>query len=492
MERGEIKRVKALPAQGLARHHFSQIGVNGLGDPLNAYAHSMAWYQGHLYVGSTRSNLCMLKVSKISTSLGQWPVECPDSLYSQDMRSQVWRYSPVTGVWEEVFRAPWITGRNGQRLPREMGYRNMTVFQGRSDREPSLYMATYSPAQGIGTQILRSTDGLDFQPVTKPGDWGDHVTTLRLLVPFKGRLFTAPTGKKDGNPNSIGNALIYETDDPVLGQWRIACTPNFGDDTNAGVFEMLGCGDWLYAATANNKGFQLWRTRAEGTAPYHWERVLVQGAFRGPHNQGVASLCAFDGALYVGTGIQHGGIDVANKIGPASPELIRVHEDGSWELLVGTARQTVHGFKKPLSGYLPGFDNLFTGYFWRMAVHEGWLYLGTFDWSLMLQYADQDKWPDFFRRIVDRVGIDRIMSQQAGADLWRSPDGENWLPVTRNGFDNHYNYGIRTLVSTPHGLAVGTVNPFAPKVALRGEDGWSYQENPRGGMEVWFGRSGGQ
>ena len=67
MERGEIKRVKALPAQGLARHHFSQIGVNGLGDPLNAYAHSMAWYQGHLYVGSTRSNLCMLKVSKIST-----------------------------------------------------------------------------------------------------------------------------------------------------------------------------------------------------------------------------------------------------------------------------------------------------------------------------------------------------------------------------------------------------------------------------------------
>lgn len=254
---------------------------------------------------------------------------------------------------------------------------------------------------------------------------------------------------------------------------------------------MLGCGDWLYAATANNKGFQLWRTRAEGAAPYDWERVLVQGAFRGPHNQGVASLCAFDGVLYVGTGIQHGGIDVANKIGPASPELIRVYEDGSWELLVGSARQTLQGFKKPLSGYLPGFDNLFTGYFWRMAVHEGWLYLGTFDWSLMLQYADQGKWPDFFRRIVDRVGIDRIMSQQAGADLWRSPDGENWLPVTRNGFDNHYNYGIRTLVSTPHGLAVGTVNPFAPKVALRGEDGWSYQENPRGGMEVWFGRSGG-
>ena len=30
---------------------FSRIARNGFGDPLNAYAHTMAWFDGHLYVG---------------------------------------------------------------------------------------------------------------------------------------------------------------------------------------------------------------------------------------------------------------------------------------------------------------------------------------------------------------------------------------------------------------------------------------------------------
>ena len=64
-------------------------------------------------------------------------------------------------------------------------------------------------------------------------------------------------------------------------------------------------------------------------------------------------------------------------------------------------------------------------------------------------------------------------------------------PVTRRGFGNAYNLGIRNLVSTPQGLFVGTANLFGPRVAVRAEGGgWQYEDNPLGGLEVWLGHDG--
>lgn len=481
---------EGLSHRGMGLRDFSPIGIHGLGDPLNAYPHSMAWFRERLFLGTTRSNLCMLKISKIRTNLGHWPVECPETLYEQDMRAQIHSWSPVSG-WQEVFRSPWLEEHDGspaaRPLPRELGYRCMTVFQGESDPAPALYLGTYAPARGRGAHILRTLDGESFEPVSKPSDWGRGITTLRLLVPFKGRLYTAPTGRAEGNPNVSAHAVVYESRDPRSADWRPISPPGFDDADNAGIFEMLGCGDWLYAATTNNKGFQLWRTRAEGNPPYAWERVITQGALRGQNNQGVASLCEFQGNLYVGTGIQHGGLDLANRIGPAAPELIRVRPDGSWQLIVGQKRSTPWGEIRPLSGLGTGFGNFFAGYFWYMAVHDGWLYLGTFDWSLMLYFANPEKWPPAFRKVISRVGIERLRDVQSGADLWRSADGENWMPVTLDGFGNPYNYGVRTMASTHHGLAVGMVNPFAPRVARQIDGIWQYHDNPRGGLEVWLG-----
>src|SRR5260221_9734633 len=74
------------PHRGASFEDFIRIGQNGLGDPLNAYPHSMELYDGRLYVGTSRANLCMLKISKIRTAIKYWPVECPDNLYDLDMR----------------------------------------------------------------------------------------------------------------------------------------------------------------------------------------------------------------------------------------------------------------------------------------------------------------------------------------------------------------------------------------------------------------------
>lgn len=483
---------------GLARGDFARIARNGFGDQLNSYPHSMMWYRDRLYVGTTRSNLCLFKVSKISKKLDRWPVQCPDNVYDQDMRAQIWRYDAVGRVpgdensgWTEVCRSPWIETAEGERLPREMGYRSMCVFKGRSDPHECLYLSTYVPARANGARILRSTDGETFEPVPMPDGFAAKITTLRLIQPFKGKLFTSPTGMAGGNVNTVGSAVIYATSDPANGLWEVANPPSFGEPENLSVFEMVGCGDWLYAGTGNSNGYQVWRTRAEGKPPYDWQCVLRNGAYRGALNQGVASFCVHDGMVYAGSGIQHGGIDRQNKVGPAGPELVRIYEDGSWDLIVGRERDTPDGMKIPLSGFGPGFGNLFSGYFWRMESHDGWLYLGTFDWSLMLRYSESAEWPMPFSRMLDRFGVERLVEMQSGADLYRSRDGENWLPVTTTGFDNPYNYGIRTLQSTPHGLAVGFVNPFGPCVGKQVGGKFGYSPNPDGGLEVWLGQRGG-
>lgn len=482
---------------GLPREAFRRIARNGIGDAYNSYPHSMAWFRDRLIVGTTRSNLCLFKVSKIKKRMDHWPIECPDYVYDLDMRAQIWAYDPLHGGtgenagWTMTARAPQIQAGE-ETLPRELGYRGMCVFRGRSDEADCLYVATYAPARGFGVRILRSPDAETFEEVALPPGFDRSIITLRLLVPFKGKLFTSPTGRAGGDPNVSGNATIYVTDDPVNGTWQTANLPAFGDPANIGIFEMLGCGDHLYAGTATLLGYQIWRTKAEGPPPYHWERIVFEGAQRGSLNQGVASLCVHNGALYAGSGIQHGGIDLVTGTGPAGPELIRIHEDGSWDLLVGAPRPTVDGFKEPLSGYGPGFGSIFNGYFWRMASHDGWLYLGTLDWSVMMRYADRGGWPAPFRRGIERVGLERFLAMQSGAELFRSADGENWMPVDRQGFGNIYNYGIRTMQSTPHGLAIGFVNPFGPRIGTWEDDAFVYRDNPDGGMEVWLGSRSGE
>jgi hypothetical protein len=477
------------PNRGLRRSDFRKAAPNGLGDRYNAYPHSIIWFRDRLFVGTTRANICMLKVSKMPTNLGVWPVDCPDHLYELDMRAQIWALDPATGLRELRFRSPMIQGKDGSTIPRDMGYRGMEVFQGESDPEPALYISTYASAKSFGPLVLRSVDGYEFEPVTEYGLAGLPITTIRTLTAFKGRLFTTPTGRAGGNPNVSNLPMIYETRDPIKRQWSMVNEPGFGLPDNIVIFEMQAFGDYLYAGTGNISGYQLWRTRAEGNPPYRWEMVLTRGAYRGSLNQGVVSMQGFKGALYVGGGIQNGGIAAWHGVGPAAPELVRFWPDGDWDLIVGTARTTPRGPKRPLSGYQPGFDNFFNGYFWRMGTHDGWLYLGTFDWSLMLYYAKQERWPEWFRDVVARRGLDEIIANHAGFDLYRSFDGENWLPVSTDGFGNPYNYGIRSFADTPYGLFLGTVNPFGPRVAKRDGDSWYYLDNPAGGCEIWQGRT---
>jgi hypothetical protein len=245
---------------------------------------------------------------------------------------------------------------------------------------------------------------------------------------------------------------------------------------------MASFNGYLYAGTGNQeKGYQIWKTNTFGEQPYTWIPVIMDGAYRGPENQGTASMYVFKDRLYVGSGIQGGGYDqTAGLFG--QPELIRINPDDTWQLICGKRRNTPDGLKIPLSDKGPGFGNIFTGYFWQMEEHEDWLYLGTLDTSVFLLYYPLDKFRSPLSKLLELIGIDRIVSYAGGFDLWKTKNGVQWYTVTSKGFGNPLNLGLRTLQSTPFGLFLGTANPFTV-----GDRSHTFPNKP-GGAEVWMGR----
>lgn len=475
---------------GLDEDDFWLTNESGFGDALNNYAHSMAWFEGKLYVGTTRGTFAMLKVTNPPPNFSPWPVETPDNLYDVDRRAEIWCYDPRLDLWERLYQAPWVPGKNRRDVPRYVGFRGMTVFQGKSDDKPCLYVSTWAPVMAEAPDILRCENGRDFESAPRP-PWGDSVRSFRTLQVFKGRVHTSPTGSNTGQGGAqecVGSeATIYCTDDIQSAHWVAASTEGFGLRGNFTVFEMAEFNGHLYASTVNPTGMQIWKTDGEGGPPYRWTRVLDRGAGRGPHNEVGAAMFEFNGALYVGTGVVNGGYHRRFRIGPAACEIIRIWPDDSWDVCVGLSRLTPQGAKVPLSGYSPGFDNFFNGYLWRMMAHDGYLYAGTLCWANMLPYLATNVWPEDVLVQLRRWGREEINRRYGGFNLWRSADGVRWDCVTRSGFGNKYNWGVRNMASTPYGLFVGSANVFGPKMAVQRDGRWQYVHNPRAGTEIFLG-----
>jgi SAM-dependent methyltransferase len=477
--------------QGLSARNFQKISHNGFGDQYNAYPHSMIWYKDHLYVGTTRANLHLMwfTMKEWVDRFAAWPVERPANPFDLDLRAQIWRYYPPTDTWEQVYISPMLMGSEGFEVPLSIGFRGITLYQGKHDPEPVIYCTTWGTSKGPGPVLLRCADGRHFEQVGEPGLGDPTVSTIRAVVPFDGKLFVSPTGTTKGKymANVPDRMVILVSEDLEAGTWQLACEPFFGDLNNSGIFDLAVFNGYLYASTSNSsEGFQIWKTDGQGKPPYTWRKVITRGGYRGKENQGVCHLFEFQGALYIGSGIL-GGHDREHQIGPASPELIRLFPDDSWELIVGDPRLTPEGLRVPRSGFRSGYNSPTVGYFWRMCEYEGHLYLGTYDWSVWAPYVRPEALPEGLRKRIERVSVDTIVKLLSGFDLWRSADGVNWVPVTRNGFGNPFNFGLRTMAASPHGLFLGVANPFGPTMAVKRLAGWKYEHNQEGGCEVWLG-----
>lgn len=459
----------------IINNNFVCIGQEGLGNTANTIAHSMAFFKGCIYVGTTNP-----------ASAG--PDDSP----------RIMRYRPDAKEWQEVYRPPLVkadaraTARDVQvsshtnqlggllqrkkkthdsRVTRDRGYRGMTVFKGKSDSEPVLYVTTLSP---WGSLFLRSEDGEHFEVVSEPGLGNSEILSFRGLTIHQGKLFAAPAGTTNDDfmdRNFSPEVTIYVSDDPANGHWQLAVPPNFGDPDNGVIYSLAAANGFIYAGTGNaQRGFQIWKTQAQGTPPFDWQSVLIDGAYRYNFNMATAAMVEFKGALYVGGGIPGFGYDKTNDVGPAAAELIRIFPDNCWDLIFGTPRFTPDGFKVPLAAMGPGFDDPFNSVVWSMAVHRDVLYLGTHQWEP-------------FQSLKNKDG-----NLRGGYQLWSSKDGEEWNPITLNAFGNPFATGLRTLLSTPYGLVAGTSNYKTLFQLLARFGGKAINSSSQGGLEIWLGQ----
>ncbi len=418
--------------QILDAEDFVQTSVQGFGDRQNTWAWSMQWWNGHLYVGTNRSWGCVRYAAWLPDL---YPPSDPDIQCTPEpedllLQAEIWRYAPETDIWERVYQSP-----NDVEIPespekytaRDFGFRGMTVFT-ESDGTEALYVA------GVSTRpihpdvppprLLRSADGVNFEAVPQdPGTvLGDlEAEGFRSLTTYRGRLY-ATAG------NLFGDGVLLESGNPAGGN------DNFRQVTPDGmrVFEMVPFNGYLYLGLQDTEnGYAVVKTDASGMPPYTFTPVVADGGFLSEPSKTVLSMYVFQDHLYVGT--------------DRPAELTRIDSNDGWELVVGAPRETPEGRKEPLSGMRAGFGFAFNGHMWRMASYNGWLYVGTADFSTALR---------------DIPVLGEVLRPRMGFDLYATPNGQDFVPVTSTGFDDIFDFGLRTIESTPYGLFLGSANSY--------------------------------
>lgn len=428
---------------------------SGFGDRQNSYAWSMAWFNGKLYVGTARNELCLEGITQdfffpgknyYQTNPGIG-VTCPADKYDLDLRAEIWQYDPTISnqaqAWQRVYQSPADIPNPreaGKFVAEDAGFRGMVVYTDPSDptSTPALYVGGITSDEYIPElqathppRILRTTDGKAFTPINgAPGqvtyDVGNGPSTVypmgyRAMMVYNNRLFVT------ASPDLTGDGPVIEITNAS------SANPTFKQVSppNLNAYELQSFNNRLYVGAGSTKyGYAIWRTDATGNAPYTFTPIVTGGAGRGPTVSAVVSMYPYQGRLYVGSS------GWLNSLFPAS-ELIRVNPDDTWQLVVGNSR-TVSGetsARNPISGLPDGFGNPFNAHFWRMQDFENALYLGTNDWSWDMQLVP---------------GLNTAFQSQFGFDIDGTCDGQNWYLITQNAFgDGQYNFGARSMATQP-------------------------------------------
>jgi hypothetical protein len=439
------------PSTLLTEDDFEMAVAPGFGDRSNSFPWSMQWWKGYLYVGTNRDHRCVeaASLNALLPPLAPYPpidpdLECTATPEDLPLQAEIWRWSAATNVWQRVYQSPAdvrLASTPEKLVARDIGYRGMTIF-----KEPDGTEALYVTAVGIQavgmplleptpTRILRTTDGVNFAPIPQaPGTFFGDATfgSYRNPVSYRGKLYVV------GSPLQ-GSGALLESSDPARGNDTFRRVNPDGMTVSAVIvfnnFLYLGLRD-----TAN--GYSVVRTNALGPLPYEFTTIVEPGGnLRQGKNSEILGVAIYRNMLYMGgNGIAVGALGLAD---PA--ELIRIHPDDTWDLVVGTPRLTPHGWKEPISGLPAGFTYRYNAHMWRLVVHNDQLFVGTFDSTTIFK---------------DDPEVSAELEPYMGFDLFVSTDGTKFTPITTDGFGDRFNYGVRTMVSTPYGLFVGATNPY--------------------------------
>jgi hypothetical protein len=475
----------------------------------------------YLYVGSNRnlayfiyggSNMSSEEIENLSLNYldGDLPYEQPGAT---DFRAKIFRYKlDGTRPWEEVYQSPTLSVSGDVTLGRESGFRGMETFSP-VGQDPSLFVVTFN--QGSPNPVCRV---LRIRPDFGPGDTPEEVytestDTLRGITTHDGKLFIGTNGNRGITP------AVWCAEDPVSqDSWTPVLYPSDIGRNSVGVWDLISYKGSLYVFA----GTRVYKGRYVGSGDpaanpetgWVWETVVGSGASQdakyptGLGNPRIAAMSPFlfstggEDYVYVTTfanmpvalaylaAALNGSVsaDVAfsqffARLDPA--QVYRFDENDDWEMIIGDLKNNVYPtsddwgslegtqvFDSRLGNYGAGFFNpsllqqlqgddtnlSFNQYTWWMDTYNGKLYCTTFDYRIFTRYIrERTSDPEVIARLDM---IDQNNTNPQGFDLYATTDGINWDPVTQDGFGDPYNYGGRTLKSTPEGLFVGTANPF--------------------------------
>jgi len=435
----------------LFRSNWTQVAPEGFGDRQNSWAWGSQWFNGKLLIGTNRAEACVAAEAQhiVSPSHPYPPtdpdISCTTSPNNLPLQAEIWSWDPSTTNWTMVYQSPddlQIPGTNPAKFTaRDMGYRGMTTFT-ESDGTNALYVGSCSTKEIHtalpGGRLLRSTDGVNFAPVPQDpgtflGNYGN--ACFRGLQTFNGNLYMLAGSFQ-------GGGVILESSNPKAGDNAYQIVSPISQQ----AYELYPFNGYLYVTFVDKvNGFSLTKTNAQGTPPYVYTTVIPNGGYKTPYPNTIAlSMSVFGGRLYVGGD----GVHAASAGGGASSqgaELFRANPDDTWDLVAGTARNTPVGFKNPLSGLGPGFGWTLNAHMWRQEIYDNRLYVGTFDESTIYRNS-----PKYAASVKPELGF----------DLWWSPDGAYFSLVDQNGFEDGYNFGVRSLIATPYGLFLGSANYY--------------------------------
>ncbi len=447
---------------------FNEVALQGFGDRANSEAWSMAWFNGHLFVGTARNLGCFKDAMGYLAGQRPYPpsdkdILCPGnpptlSALPPTLGAQVWSLplpanGPITqSDWTLAYQSP-LTNTfkmQGQRVagPPAMGFRGMGIFND-GQHAPTLYLSGVSlrGIQGPSAPpppLVGTTDGHTFAQVpADPGTvMGDinrdgHRCCLRDSLEYNGKFYVAITGMS-------GAGDVFAASSPQDGdnafQQMTPITPITMSTEAMAVFN-----GHLYVGGGSPQGYRVWRTDAQCAqlpCPYSAFTPVVPpgGGLTTNPNTAILSMQVFTDTL----GVAHLYVGGDGAPTNSTAELIRINADDSWDLIAGTPR-TVNGVLiHPLSQLPAGFGWPYNFHLWRMGVDDGTLYVGTFDASTA--FKDTPAGP--------------LVQNKMGFDLYASRDGITFSKVTDNGFGDMFNMGARTMMDTPSGLFIGTNNVY--------------------------------
>src|SRR5271165_4784493 len=225
-----VAHAQAVNGFPLLASNFKESAPRGFGDRNNSWAQSMIWWNGNLYVGTSRDSICLslfslydAAVNVLGTTLANeflpYPPPDPDlpctaNAAALPLAAQIWRWSPITNAWTQVYESPTTLPNPGPGppappetgffLPYEDAFRGFAAYT-EADGTQALY------AFGVNTtlawdgkvlpppRILRTVDGVTWTPLPQdPGTFlgdlpinpGQNHGSYRSPTAYNGMLFT--------------------------------------------------------------------------------------------------------------------------------------------------------------------------------------------------------------------------------------------------------------------------------------------------------------